>query len=183
VLLITGHAPFGSAAAALAERFDVEITKGFTIDLVHYNKDASDQTEIVFNRDDGLLGDHPVTRGRDTTERINRVMTFSGTSLKGPRGSVAFLKLADTAMDVLPPTRKQTSLEEGPPDHTQVSAAGRAQGLALELGKGRVVILSESSMLTAQVASRGFRFGMNVSGIDNRQLALNIMHWISGLLK
>ena len=183
VLLVTDHAPFSSAAAALAERFDVDVTKGFTIDSVHYNKDSSDQTELVFNRDDGLLGDHPITRGRDTTERINRVMTFSGTSLKGPGGSVGFLKLADTAMDVLPPDRKRTAPDEAPPDHKQVSAAGRAQGLALELGKGRVVILSEAAMLTAQVASRGFRFGMNVSGIDNRQLALNIMHWLSGLLK
>jgi hypothetical protein len=26
-------------------------------------------------------------------------------------------------------------------------------------------------------------FGMNVPGIDNRQLALNIMHWLSSLLK
>lgn len=183
VLLIAAHAPFSSAAAALAERFDVGFTKGFTVDSVHYNKDSSDQTELVFNRDDGLLGDHPITRGRDATERINRIMTFSGTSLKGPGVSVGFLKLADTAMDVLPPDRKQTAPDEAPPDHKQVSAAGRAQGLALEMGKGRVVVLSEAAMLTAQVASRGFRFGMNVSGIDNRQLALNIMHWLSGLLK
>jgi hypothetical protein len=26
-------------------------------------------------------------------------------------------------------------------------------------------------------------FGMNRPGIDNRQLALNIMHWLSGLLQ
>ncbi len=26
-------------------------------------------------------------------------------------------------------------------------------------------------------------FGMNRPGIDNRQLALNIVHWLSGLLK
>jgi len=25
-------------------------------------------------------------------------------------------------------------------------------------------------------------FGMNVSGIDNRQFALNLMHWLSRLL-
>jgi hypothetical protein len=25
--------------------------------------------------------------------------------------------------------------------------------------------------------------GMNYPGIDNKQLALNIMHWLSGLLK
>ncbi len=183
LLLISDYLPFSAAVAALAKRFDVDVTKGFTIDSVHYNKNAGDQTELEFNRDNRLLGDHPITRGRDATERINRVLTFSGTSLKGPVRSVAFLKLADSAMDVLPPDRKQTSPDEAPPDHKQVSAAGRAQGLALEFGKGRVVILSEAAMLTAQVTPQGFRFGMNVTGLDNRQLALNIMHWLSGLLR
>ena len=42
-------------------------------------------------------------------------------------------------------------------------------------------------MLSAQVLwIRGVGtqapMGMNVAGIDNRQLALNIMHWLSGLL-
>ena len=27
------------------------------------------------------------------------------------------------------------------------------------------------------------QMGMNVPGSDNRQLALNIMHWLSGVLK
>ena len=36
----------------------------------------------------------------------------------------------------------------------------------------------QAAMLTAQVA-RGAKFGMNSPGNDNRQLALNIMHWLS----
>jgi hypothetical protein len=182
LLLITDHAPFGSAAAPLARRFDVGVTAGFTFDTKQYNKESGDQTELVFARDDGLVGEHPITRGRDETERINRVMTFSGTSLKGPGGSVALLKLADTAKDVLPPDRKPSSPDQ-PADHRTVSASGRAQAIALEFGKGRVVVLSEAPMLTAQVMPSGFRFGMNIAGTDNRQLALNIMHWLSGLLK
>jgi hypothetical protein len=86
-------------------------------------------------------------------------------------------------MDILPPAHKPASPDEPAPDHRQVSAAGRAQGAALSFGKGRVVVLGEAAMLTAQVAPRVFRFGMNLPGIDNRQLALNIMHWLSGLLK
>jgi len=35
-------------------------------------------------------------------------------------------------------------------------------------------------MLTAQLAEDGRRFGMNVPDVDNRQLALNIAHWLSG---
>ena len=37
------------------------------------------------------------------------------------------------------------------------------------------------AMLAARVA-RGQRFGMNSPGNDNRQLALNIIHWLSGSL-
>jgi len=60
----------------------------------------------------------------------------------------------------------------------------RAQGLAMKFGKGRVIILGEAAMLSAQITGpNGMRFGMNLPGIDNRQLALNIMHWLSGLLK
>ena len=49
--------------------------------------------------------------------------------------------------------------------------------------RGSVVVLGEAAMLTAQIAPQGFRVGMNLPGYGNRQLALNIMHWLSGLLK
>lgn len=181
LLLICDNAPFSAAVAKLSTRFEVELTDGYTIDTSKYNKDAEDQTELLFTRDDGLLGEHSINTGRDTSERINRIMSFSGTSLKVPKAGVPLLKLSETAMDVLPPDRKPTQ-DDPSPDHRQMSAAGRAQGVALKFGKGRVVVLAEAAMLTAQVAPRGFRFGMNVPGIDNRQLALNIMHWLSGLL-
>lgn len=183
LLLISDHSPFSTAVSPLSQSFNVELTNGFTIDPIQHNKESEDETELVFTRENALLMDHPITRGRNPSERINRIMTFSGTSLKGPEGSVAFLKLADTAFDVLPPDRKQASPEDAPPDYKKVSAAGRAQGLALGFGKGRLVVLGEAAMLTAQVARKGFPFGMNLPNIDNRQLALNIMHWLSRLLK
>jgi hypothetical protein len=183
LVLITDNAPFSAAMGELSKRFGVDLTVGYTIDKIHYNRDSEDETELLFTRQDGLISDHAITRGRDATEQINRVVTFTGTSLKGPEKSVPFLKLAETAMDVVPPTRNKAASNEPAPDYVAVSAAGRAQGVALEFGKGRVVVLSEAAMLTAQVTTRGVRFGMNVSGIDNRQLALNIMHWLSGSLK
>ena len=81
------------------------------------------------------------------------------------------LKLADTAVDL--------SMDDDKP----VSAAGRAQGVAFRLGKGRVVVMGEAAELSAQVIGSGEKFGMNVPGLDNRQMALNIMHWLSGLLE
>ena len=42
--------------------------------------------------------------------------------------------------------------------------------------------MGEAAELSAQLGGRG-RMGMNAPGIDNRQMALNIMHWLSRQLE
>ncbi len=171
LLLIADHAPMGAAAERLGEQFGVGMSKGYTSDPEHYPKESNNQGFIQFNRANGLLGEHAITRGRNADERINRVQSFTGQSLRGPKDSVAFLKLADTAVDVDRAT------------NTRTSAAGRAQGLALQFGKGRVVVMGEAAMLSAQLAGPEKRtMGMNQPGLDNKQLALNIVHWLTGIL-
>ena len=172
LLLIADHAPFGAAAEGLAKQLGVDMSKGFSVDQAHSVTDSNDPAFIVYSRENQLLGEHPITKGRNDSERIERVITFTGQSLKGPPESDALLKLADTALDIVPP------------DNKKVPASGRAQGIAFRLGKGRVVVLGEAGMLSAQLSGRDNKpFGMNVPGSDNKQLALNIMHWLSGLLK
>ena len=171
LLLIADHAPFGGAAAALGNRFGVDMSKGFTYDPANSSKNSP--SLLIFSRDNKLLATHPITQGRDQNERLNSVQSFTGQSLKGPESSVAVLKLADTAKDT--PNRAADS---------SVSAAGRAQALAFKYGKGRVVIQGEAAMLSAQIAGSNKQpMGMNVPGNDNKQYALNLMHWLSGLLK
>jgi len=173
LLLIADHAPMGAANQILADRFGVDMSKKFTIDQENYDKESNNPGFIVYTRESGRLADHPVTRGRNDSERVNKIIAFTGQSLKGPPDSFAFLKLADSAVDVL------QGVNENP-----ASAAGRAQGILLPFGKGRVIVLGEAAMLSAQLAGPDRRaFGMNRPGLDNRQLALNIMHWLSGLLK
>jgi hypothetical protein len=173
LLLIADHAPMGSANQALANRFAVNMSKMFTVDEQNYDKESQNPGFIVYTRESGRLADHPVTRGRNASERVNKVIAFTGQSLKGPADSFAFMKLADTAVDTMPGDNAKP-----------VSAAGRAQGIAMKFGKGRVIVLGEAGMLSAQVVgAQQLKFGMNRPGIDNRQLALNIMHWLSGLLK
>ena len=79
--------------------------------------------------------------------------------------------LADTAVDF--------SIGEGR------SGVGRrpGPGACLPFGKGRVVVLGEATAALRPLAGVGRPMGMNVPGIDNRQMALNIMHWLSGLLE
>jgi hypothetical protein len=173
LLLIADHAPMGSANQILAQRFGVDMSKMFTIEEQKYDKESQNPGFIVYTRESGRLVDHPVTRGRKDSERVNKIIAFTGQSLKGPAGGVAFLKLADTAQDVMPGNNSKP-----------ISAAGRAQGIIMKFGKGRVIVLGEAAMMSAQVIGPQRRpFGMNVPGIDNRQLALNIMHWLSGLLR
>jgi hypothetical protein len=180
LLLIADHAPVGAANERLGLRFGVEMSKGFTADPENYVVETNNKGFIKYNRDNKLLGDHVITRGRDASEKISRVIAFTGQSLKGPAGSVSFMTLADTAIDAYPPP--PGSQQTGP--EKQTSAAGRSQGIALKFGKGRVVVLGEAAMMSAQLAGpQKMQFGMNRPGIDNRQLALNIMHWLSGLLK
>ena len=171
LLLIADHAPFGGAAEMLAKKFGVEMSKGYTFD--ESNSAEGSPSSIIYSRENNLLLSHPITNGRRETERINKVMSFTGQSLIGPKDSYPILKLADTAKDT--PDRQAT---------TATSAAGRAQALAFKFGKGRVLIQGEAAMLSAQIAGRNnFRMGMNVPGTDNKQYVLNVMRWLSGVLK
>lgn len=171
LFLIADHAPFGGAAESLAKRFGVEMSKGFTLDEA--NSAEGNPSFIIYSRDNKLLLEHPITSGRGGVEKVNKVMSFTGQSLVGPKDSYAILKLADTAKDT--PDRSGT---------TFTSAAGRAQAVAFKFGKGRVVVHGEAAMLSAQIAGPDkFKMGMNVPGTDNKQYALNLMHWLSGILK
>jgi hypothetical protein len=207
LLLIADHAPFGAAAEIMARRFGVEMSKGTTLDRKNHVPDGSPST-LIYTRENKLLADHPITRGRHETERINTVFTFTGQSLKGPAESVALLKLAETALDRQPPDRSIPAepldrLPNGEPlppgvqisgrrAGPETSAAGRAQGIAFRLGRGRVVVLGEAAMLSAQIiqgpaaqlmGKESILMGMNYPGSDNRQFTLNLLHWLSGLLK
>jgi hypothetical protein len=172
LLLVADHEPFGAAAAILARRFGVDMSAGRTYDDPHSDWSSGSPSWLVYQRDTGaLIIPHPVTDGRDSTERIRRVVTFTGQSLRGPPGSVAFLALAESAQDRLP-------------DGRDVPAAGRAQGIAVEVGRGRVVVLGEAGMLTAQVATTGtrtVRFGLTWPDTDDRQLVLNVMRRLGRL--
>ena len=185
LLLITDHAPTGAAAASLAQRFGVSMSQGMTEDPKNYDTTTSDMSQLIFTRDNGLLLNHPVTQGRNEKETVSRVMTFTGQSLKGPETAAPFLKLGDSAVNrrasvKVEKTRRDTKviITYGDPE----PAKGYAQGLAMQFGKGRAVILGEAGMLTAQLDGQTKKpFGMNVPGVENRQLTLNIMHWLSGL--
>jgi hypothetical protein len=185
LLLITDHYPTGHAAQRLATRFGIELSKGDVEDSVASDP-TFDPTHIVYSRGNGGLAAHPIVEGRNSTERIDRVLTFTGQALRAGSPSAGFLRLSPTAVARAPhPTVERrggdvlVSVTYGDP----VAVPGWSQGLALEHGKGRVVVLGEAAMLTARFRRNdGRAIGMNVPGYDNRKLALNVMHWLTRLL-
>jgi len=184
LLLVADHHPCGPAAAEMAARFGVVMCGGWTDDAANSRQGSGDPGQLLFASAKGTLGDHAITRGRNETERVTVVETFTGQSLVPPPGAAVLMSLAESAMDRIP--RSSKSKTKGGVTTTTFetddrSAAGHSQGLALRHGKGRVVVLAEAAMLTAQ-EDNGHKFGMNAPGNDNRQFTLNTVRWLAGAL-
>lgn len=186
LLLIADHAPFGVAAADLAAPFGVGMGKGWTFEPADNADGVTSRLTYAGER----LGGHAIMRGRDAEEAIASITAFTGQSLIAPEGAAVLMRLGPQAWEAATPQDAAAVVEAirtGASDNPAVhSAAGRAQGLAFEYGQGRVVVLGEAGMLSAQVVRwpdgrPDTRFGMNVAP-GNAQFGLNIMHWLTGLL-
>jgi hypothetical protein len=190
LLLIADHTPFGSAAANLSNQFGVGMGNSYVFDLANSTED--DPTILVFSSDNGLLGDHIIMRGVTSSATVRRVVAFTGQSLSIPPGATALMKLSTTAYEA--PTRQdldaaEKAAAESPPNIAGIIAyakpvAGRAQAVALSHGKGRVVIVGEAAMFSAQILSgeeghEDEKFGMNTPGNDDKLFVLNVLHWLS----
>lgn len=179
LLLIADHAPFGDSAAILAQRFGVDMGRGFAADREHSDRNP---TLLVFSVQNGLLGDHSIVRGRHDQERVQTILAFTGQSLSVPEGAAVLMKLGNGAVEVA--TREELQ-DFASGKRVGKNVAGRAQGIAFRFGKGRVALFGEAAMFTAQISGRGaraFKMGMNAEGNDDRQFALNVMHWLAGAL-
>jgi hypothetical protein len=177
LLLIADHFPFGSAVQLLGDAFGVQFQKGMVEDSIFFDKASNDHTQLEFTRGDGTLQDHPITRG------VNRVVSFTGQSIRCKDSCTYFLGLSPAAVDLRPVTHVE---KDGADTRVQVNyepagAAGNAaQGIASNFGSGRIVVLGEAAMLTAQKNRANAPVGMNYNA-GNKQLALNILHWLSKL--
>ena len=180
LLLLADHYPFPSAVEELAAEFGVLMNNGYT-----YPVDVT--KPIEFKTIDGSLKSHPITRGRaGSGEQVDSVFTFTGQAFRAkPSAKVHPLMVLGEGVRTYMPS----NLDAGSTDFMQnlmaspyILSEGMMQGAVLEFGKGRVVILGEAGLFSAQ------KFGEMMMGMNyppakyNAQFALNVMHWLSGLL-
>ena len=182
LLLIADHTPFGTAADPLANAIGVQMGKGFVFSLDAKYR-SGNPTTLVFSRSNGLLGDHPITRGRTADERIETVVAFTGQSLSVPAGATALMKLSADAQEA----SSRSELGAAVRNQEHAKPATGAQGIAMPFGKGRIVVLGEAALMSAQVIREAgqpdLKMGMNAPGSDDRQFALNVLHWLSRLIE
>jgi len=173
LFLIADHMPMGGAAAGLASAFGFEFTDGFAVDTTMPGP-------AFFYRNNNTLSDNIITNGRNLSEIVDSIASFTGQAFPVPADASSILLfdknytllLSDTAW-VFDSTARKTNIE------------GWSQAAFKKYGKGRVVVSGEAAMFTAQLAGpQKYQAGMNSPvAKKNYQLLLNIVHWLDGILQ
>jgi hypothetical protein len=168
LFLIADHMPMGGAAADLAFAFGFKFSNGFAFDTARSGT-------IFFYRNNNTLISNSITNGRNSSESVNKAVSFTGQAFRIPSEAASILRFdnrytlleSDTAW-VFNSATKYTPID------------GWSQGAFMKYGKGRLVIFGEAAMFTAQLAGPNkIRAGMNADYADeNYKLLLNIIHWL-----
>ncbi len=176
LLLLIDHAPIPGAAG------DLGLLLGVGMLDTYARADRSHPVPDRFTRQKGTLLDHPITNGRSPEERVESVATFTGHAftlsrqfqplMVYPSGAEAWTDFHATLPDL--PEEEEPTFD----------VEGWAHGGARRWGEGRVVVLGEAAMCTAQQAGENFKMGMNhPEAGQNARFCLNVLHWLTGLME
>jgi hypothetical protein len=164
--------PMGGAAAGMAKAFGFEFTDGFAADTARSGP-------ALFCRAAGTLKDNVITNGRDNTERVDTIFSFTGQAFPVPGDATSILCFDDTYKLLLTDTAWVFDSSTRYRD-----IAGWSQLTFMPYGKGRVVMSGEAAMFSAQLAGpQKYQAGMNAPyARENYRLLLNIIHWLDRIL-
>jgi hypothetical protein len=178
LLLIADHLPFAGAADSLASALGVFFANGFAMPLAGGGKRPG---QIVFRRRGGLVS-HPITDGRSASERVDSVVSFTGSAFRlreSVRDAAPLMRLPAGTRVRMPVVAWEFS------DSTpEFRGDGMLQGAVFRHGAGRVGVFGEAAMFSAQVTGpERLPMGMNAPyAAGNPQFVLNTLHWLAGSL-
>jgi len=183
---------FAAGPHSVLTQLGVEFNFGVVTDpQLRKPSDTSGSIEHVFSGEQFLSPSHKIILGRSPAEQVKSVVVIGMNGIKTkPEGAASLLQCSQDAK--FNPDARQiraaaksdtaTSKTWGP-----VPAPHAPIAIAYTLGKGRVVVLGDARMVSATIFHgadnpsddhyEGLRQG------DNQQFALNVIHWLSGLME
>jgi len=196
--------------AVLLRRFDVEFSRGVVSDEKLVSpKSAQEDRDYKLDAGNGGLSQDGIINGRRPEEQVKAVLldSIATAIVKTPANARPLLRCSGNAMTYEPDSLQVRELKavvaasvtagKIPPDAASSPAPAQRKtpvphvplAIAFAFGKGRVVVVPNSMMFTAMIrrevingkkAETGRQIGLTEA--DNQQFALNIMHWLSGLI-
>jgi hypothetical protein len=170
LLVVVDHMPFPGAVHDLAARFGFELANGHAVPV----KEEDRSRAIQFARADGSLMHHSITQGRNAAERVDVVETYGGAAFRVPAEGLSLMTFGSGYEQVLPKVAWQITAET-----PREPIAGWSQGGIVQAGRGRVAVFTEAGFFMAPPPDE---IGSDTRR-QNRQLLLNVAHWLSNLLK
>ena len=171
LFLISDHMPFPGAANNLALQFGFKMNNGFAGDTTHLG--APD----LFTKKDKTLNINLITEGKNGSESVDSIYSFTGQAFQIPANATSVLTLNNNFISLMPDTA--WNFKNNTP---KISVAGWSQGAVCKFGKGRIAVWGEAAMFSAQI-SNNKKVGMNAPYAKNNwRLLLNVIHWLDGKL-
>ena len=172
LLLVADHMPFPGAVEKLSSRLGVEWYNGFVIDSINWGMST-------FSKRNGTLKNHSLLNGRYLEEHVNWVVTYYGSGFKLKDSTIIGLFSFDNPDIVSYQTQEAWKMNSNTPT---IPSDHLFQAAVMKRGKGRVALLGEASLFSAQFVGKDRKpVGINYPNKNqNLQFVLNLFHWLSG---
>jgi hypothetical protein len=136
----------------------------------------------------GTLVPHPIVRGRRPRERIDWIVAFGGQAFIASNDWSPISVYGPGAVALIPLDLNFEGFRWG--DGPRIPVGGWLHAATRTLDRGRVVVLGEGGMCTAQyddlegeIDGPLMPYGINAPyAPQNGQFCLNVVRWLSGLL-
>lgn len=172
LFLIADHMPFPGAVAHLGLAFGFNFINSYAL--------RKDKKPEMFSRELKNLTVNSITNGRNKSEQIDSIRIFGGSAFIPPRSATIISKLDDSYKVYLPTKAEKLSATRIDETMSVLSGHGLANGAFMEYGRGRIVVIAEAALFSAQLQGNEKRkMGMNdPQARQNPQFLLNIVHWL-----
>jgi hypothetical protein len=97
LFLIADHMPMAGAAKDLAAEFGFEFTNGFVLDTVS-------EGTATFSLKEKTLVESLITKGRDSTESVDQIVSFTGQGFNLPDDATPIMIFNENFVNMLPDT-------------------------------------------------------------------------------